>query len=99
MNSHTSCSHSSLPRYPYPGKSIMVNFFVGTVYPFSVLVCPGLLDTLAKLWGAAGNNEFRRDDFCNDQVGSIRDVRRRLSGLGRRLQETRHVGIERIFRR
>ena len=51
-NSRVSSAHSTLPRYPYPGKSRIVNFIAGVVYPFSVFVCPGLLLTLAKLCGA-----------------------------------------------
>ena len=37
-NSSVSSAHSTLPLYPYPGKSMIVNFLAGVVYPFSVLV-------------------------------------------------------------
>jgi len=33
------------------------------VNPLRVLVCPGLLETLAKFFGAAGNKAFKREDF------------------------------------
>jgi len=69
-NSRVSSAHSTLPRYPYPGKSRIVNFIAGVVYPFSVFVCPGLLLTLAKLCGACGNNAFNSDDFYNQHWSS-----------------------------
>lgn len=96
----TSLSHSARPRYPYPGKSTIVNLRFGTVYPFNVVVRPGLLDTRAKLCGEFTNNAFNSEDFYDQLLLSVWGiVRRHSSDRGRRLRGHRQRAIGRIFRR